>query len=471
VNRSTRTEPDPTRATPSAHPALRVQADDDELPTGELEQLLQAPFGVEDLPGLQAAQRALPWFNQLRDLVRLGEANFVVRVTVLGELASSDRPRWDQEALARHFSWLDERVRTSVLRSLTRAGWLERVEAQLRLTGSGEALWAVVSRLLSIEPEMGDLALGVLNVELSRDLDVDAAPALRHLHHNLCRIVDEAEDALRSHSEVRILEARDRVDRNLAWARRARSCLEKLDLSDDASYRVAHDVGRVLSELHQWHAVLYRALGDLARRRVPLGESGLSMVDVTTFLMRCDAEQLASFGEALVSRPVAPLFAITDNLLSEAEYEWLFGTDRLERSFAQGWAEGPPDLADEGEPELPEFHDLERFSEDLAKLAGRGGEGRLASFLPRRSWAETAYRMSLLTLGESAFVEADERAAANQDALTVVEGEEVAVLATLGRQRFSLDVEGDGWQGEPIYTDSASEISRGRVRLIMTESS
>jgi len=450
-------------AAQQSHELLSAEQDapDDLLPD-ELSALISADFDPATLPALQAAQSGMAYFTLLRDLVRLGESHFVVRLAVLTEFASSDRTRWDAEILARHFAWLTNEARTIVMKSLRKGGWLEMIEGCHRLTDRGEALYAVISRVLGIEPQEGDLALGVLNVELSRDLGHEATPALRHLHHNLRRIVDSAEQAVRSHSEVRVLQARDRIDRNLAWARRARTCVEGLDLSEDASYRVAQDVGASLAELHQWQAVLQRAIGDLSAKRIQLGRSGLSLTDVTAFLMRCDLETLADFGRPLVSQPIAPLFAIADNLLSESEYEFTMGADRSESDYAVGWADGPPQESFAGALEIEEFTALDKFVADIKALQEKGGSQKLATFVPRRSWAESAYRLSLLALGESMASATGVAEIAAAD----VSGEDVALPSALASLPFEVVVAGNGADKDRIFTEMASEVSRGVVRLL-----
>lgn len=449
-------QPSPRTSTLTATNLL-ADPEPDTAEVSDLEALLEPGFDAQSVPSVVAAQAGMAYFTLLRDLVRLGEAGFVVRLAVLTELASSDRTSWEPEMLARHFAWLTADARSAVLRSLRKGGWLEVVEGNHRLTERGEALYAVISRVLGIQPEEGDLALGVLNVELTRDLGHEQAPALRHLHHNLRRIVGTAEEAARSHSEVRVLEAQSRIERNLAWARRARACVEKLDLGDDLAYRAAQDVGSALSELHQWQAVLQRAIGDLSRKRVQLGATGLSMTDLTTFLMRCDLETLADFGAPMVSRNIAPLFVILDNALSEAEYEYVQVPPRPEDGFAHGWAEGPPTESFAGALELPEFTALDRFVADIKALAEKGGTQKLAAFVPRRSWAESAYRLSLLALGESVV-------AAGGDAADQPD-ESMAAMATLASQPFEVIVIGDGSDKDPVYTDTAAQVSRGVVRL------
>lgn len=440
--------------------AATVPDEQPELPVDALGDLLSEGFAPEQIPSLASAQAGLAYFSLLRDLVRLGEADFAVRLAVLAELAGSDRTRWEPDAIVRHFAWLTSEARSAVLRSLRKGGWLEQIEGAIRLTDRGEALYAVISRVLGIQPQEGDLALGVLNVELSRDLGHEQAPALRHLHHNLRRIVDTAEEAVTSHSEVRVLQAQERIERNLAWARRARAAMDSLNLDDVGSYRVAQQVGNALSELHQWQAVLQRAVGDLAAKRIQLGRTGLSLTDVTSFLMRCDPDQLADFGRPLVSMPISPVFLILDNVLSEAEYEFVQAPDRQEHPFEVGWVLGDPEDSPPGSPELPEFTALDRFVADVKALSQKGGAQKLSAFVPRRSWAESAYRMSLLVLGESVGPVASMGDGQGGD----VEGG-VLDLQDLRGSPFEVLIPGDGSEKDRIFSDTAAEVSRGVVRL------
>lgn len=425
------------------------------MPAQDLAELMSAGFDPEHLPALTDATRAADYFLLLRELVRLGEADFVVRVAFVTEMAASDRTRWPLDAVHRHFGWVDTDARLQILRSLRRAGWLDLIDGCYTLSERGEALYAILARLLGIVPAEGDLALGVLNVELSRDLGAESTPALRHLHHNLRRIIDEAELAVTSHSEIRIEEARARFERNLAWARRARESIESVDLVNFDAYRVAQDVGRALSELHQWHAVLQRALNDIASKRVHLGDTGLSVTDVTAFLMRCDARRLSEFGRPLVSTPVHPPFFIVDNLLSEAEYELTRANFEPAGQFEFGWSEGPPDVSATGSLDLPEFTGLDRFVDDLRSLQGRSEPTSLAAFIPSRSWAESAYRLSLLALGEGGLSVSDTQG--------IQDDPNAELLRTVGLMPFEVDAEAG--LSDRIYSDFASEISRGTVKV------
>ncbi len=450
----------------SSHLLLLPESDEAlDRPARALDALLSGQMPATEIPALEAAAGGLPYFTMLRELFRLGEADFVVRMAVLSDIAESDRPRWEPDSLVRHFGWLATEALGVVLRGLRRSGWLELEGREHRLTDRGEAVYPLLRRLTDVRPMQGDLALGVLSVQLSRELGAEAAPALRHLRHNLCRIADEAEVALSSHSEVRILEARQRIDRNLAWARRARVAIEDIDLAETEAYRVAQAVGQQLSELHRWHAALQRALGDLADKRVALGDSGLSIVDLTQFLMRCDVDMLADFGESLVAVPVAPTFALCDNLVLEAEAELVHGASRAPDMARYGWAEGAPEIAGRGEPELPEFTALERFIGDLAALQLGDGKRSLAELVPTRSWAESAYRLSLLALAETPPPTGAKTAGdgAGEGDASAGQGGDPALSALSRSVPFWQEIAAPGREGVDVDDPFDGAISRGFV--------
>lgn len=419
--------------------------DVEEAPSAALEELLPPGFDAASVPGGERARGLLAYFPLLRELVRLGEADFVARTAVIAELASSERTGFSLEELHGHFPWLLPAERARVFRGLRQSGWLTLREGRYALSDRGEAVYSLLSTLLGSAPAEGDLALGVFSVEVATELGADQGAPLRHLLHNLRKVIGEAETAMQSHSEVKILEVRDKLDRNLAWSRRARESVDVLDIEDFEAYKTAQAVGRSLSELHQWHGALQRALNDIARRRIHLDESGLSITDITQFLIRCDVPTLAEFGRRFVSTPVQPLLAIADNMLTEAEFV-LFLMEREEPVERRGWSDEGPRLSALGEEEQ-RFAGLARFVEDMEAAARRGEPVRLAEFVPRGGWAESAYRLSLLAMteGTMAFPE---------------EGGEPLIQRLRGL-RAQVDASGEG---ERIFKDGVSEISVGWVR-------
>lgn len=424
---------------------LRPVEEVGEAPSAALEEMLQPGFDAASVPGGERARGLLSFFPLLRELVRLGEADFVARTAVIAELASSERTGFSLEELHAHFPWLLADERTRIFRGLRQSGWLTLHDSSYALSDRGESVYSLLSTLLGSAPAEGDLALGVFSVEVATELGADKGAPLRHLLHNLRKVIGEAENAMQSHSEVKILEVRDKLDRNLAWSRRARESIDDLDIEDFEAYKTAQSVGRSLSELHQWHGVLQRSLNDIARRRIHLDDSGLSITDITHFLIRCDVATLAEFGRRFVSTPLQPMFAIADNMLTEAEYV-LFLMEREEPVERRGWSDEGPRLSALSEEKEQRFAGLARFIEDMEAVVASGQPVRLAEFVPRGGWAESAYRLSLLAMteGTMAFPE---------------EGGEPLIQRLRG---LHTRVEAES-EGERIFKDGVSEISVGRI--------
>ncbi|NUN14428.1 MAG: hypothetical protein HUU55_12430 [Myxococcales bacterium] len=412
-------------------------------------ELLTPGFTVETVPLLGKAGALLGYFGLLRELFRHDEAGFLGRFAVLSELASSEKTKWTADELHHTFPWLAAHHRVRVFRSLRVSGWLVWEDGTYALGSAGSTVYTTLASLLGTQPHDGDLTLGVLHAEMAAALGVDPEAPLSHLQHNLRKVISEAEDAMTSHSEVKILDVRHKLDRNLAWSMRARTLLDELDVEDFGAYKTAQAIGRSLSELHQWHGALQRALNDITHRRIHLDASGLSLTDITQFLMKCSVNEIADFGQRFVSQPPAPRFAIVDNVLSEAEYV-LYLQEREEEEERRGWTDGQPRMAVESVGEVERFVSLARFVSDVEHLVSAKEERALATFIPHTGWAESAYRLSLLCLSEGGM----------RHAPNVEDGGD-ALIAKLRDCPMEFEVTG---RGQWIYANEVSEISEGVVR-------
>jgi hypothetical protein len=389
---------------------LGAEEDDEAAVPLALDAMLAPGFTEALVPPLSPGRKLRAYFSLLAELSRFGEADFVVRLGVVAELAGAEKTHWTADELHQHFPWLAEGVRKRVLRGLRRSGWLTVAPGPLyALSDQGEHMYSLLSSLVGTSPGEGELALGVLEVEVAHHMGSDTEAPLLHLQHNLRKVIREAEEALTTHSEVKILDVRHKLDRNLAWSIRARKLLDQLELEDFASYKAAQSIGRSLSELHQWHGALQRALNDIARRSIRLDESGLSLTDITQFLMRCELPQMAEFGAHFVADPPRPRFSIVDNALSEAEY-FFFLMERDLDQERRGWSVAEPLSAEQKSDDGEGFSGLARFATDMdgvmASLKRPASEPdsesapsiSLTAFVPRETWAESAYRLSLLCL-------------------------------------------------------------------------
>lgn len=394
-------------------------------------------FGRENVVGLEEAAKAETHYALLRGLTSGGRTDFTLRFAAVAELVHADQTLWTLDAIERRLCWLDTEHLVSVVRALRKSGWLEPVGTSLRLSNEGLAVYSTLSRLSSLcVGRTDDLALGVFDLEASTRLDEDTGPALRHLQHHLRRAIEDVEAAVKSQSELKVLEAREKLDQNLQWSRRARTLLDAINIDDEVGYRAGQRLGRDLSELHRWQSVMQRALDEVGRTRVPLGASGIRPADISRYLAARTVDELAAIGERCVSRPVWPLVAILDNVLSTAEFELLSEAEERERKI--GWSDAPAAAAVVGEPP-PSSGELAfaAFTKALDDVIAGGKPVAVERFLLAGDFQKTCYRMTLLALEDE-------------------------------QDRVRIAVEPG--PGVKVYTDYLSEISRGTISPVSTES-
>ena len=107
-------------------------------------------------------------------------------------------------------------------------------------------------------------------------------------------------------------------------SRRAREILRAItsdERADAATHKAAQAIGRAQSALLNMQGMFSRALNQIERQRVHLGQSGLSTTDVKRWLLAHD--DLASLAAGAIDRPVVPLFGTPAEMIDVAETELL----------------------------------------------------------------------------------------------------------------------------------------------------
>ncbi len=391
-------------------------------------------FEVESVVGLREASAVALHFGLLRGLTSGTRNDFLLRFGAVSDLVHSDQTAFSHDALERRLVWMAPEHRDAVLRGLRKTGWLEPAGpgGGFRLSSEALAVYATLCRLASLRVGRDDdMALGVFDLEASTRLKEDTGPALRHLSHHLRRSIEDVESAIKSQSELKVLEARDRLDKNLEWSRRARSLLDAIDIDDEQGYRSGQRLGRELGELHRWHSVMQRALDEVGRTRLPLGAAGIRPADVSRYLAKQSVEDLYALATGTVSQPVWPLVFILDNVLSTAEFELLEAEGREQATV--GWTTEAARPAEIGTPPPTEGESaFAGFRKALEDVVHRRETVPLERFLLGGDFPRTCYRMALLALED----QADER--------------QIELTVELG-------------PGRKMYSDYVSEISRGHV--------
>jgi hypothetical protein len=190
------------------------------------------------------------------------------------------------------------------------------------------------------------------------------------------------------------------------WVEKGSEILRKItsdERADSATHKAAQAIGRAQSALLNMQGMFSRALNQIERQRVHLGQSGLSTTDVKRWLLA--HEDLASLAEGAIDRPVVPLFGTPAEMIDVAETELL-----AERVVATGPAglpsgEDAPLTINDNPVMAAELDDWIKRLADFANLGNfpefsESGPKKVAiqdSLLPA-SFAVASYRASLLPL-------------------------------------------------------------------------
>jgi hypothetical protein len=177
------------------------------------------------------------------------------------------------------------------------------------------------------------------------------------------------------------------------------------DAADSATHKAAQAIGRAQSALLNMQGMFSRALNQIERQRVHLGQSGLSTTDIKRWLLL--HEDLASLAEGAIDQPVVPLFITPAEMIDVAETELL--ADRAVSAVSGGLPSGEdaPTTISDGpamQQELDEW--LSRLSDfaTLAKFPAPGAAGEPPPSIPVQdsllpaTFAVASYRASLLPL-------------------------------------------------------------------------
>jgi hypothetical protein len=173
--------------------------------------------------------------------------------------------------------------------------------------------------------------------------------------------------------------------------------------ADSATHKAAQAIGRAQSALLNMQGMFSRALNQIERQRVHLGQSGLSTTDVKCWLLAHD--DLASLARGAIDRPVMPLFVTPAEMIDVAETELL-----AERNAVSG-----PAVLPEGQDAPLTINDAPAVQAELddwlARLSDFANLGNFPSFsehtaksipiqdsLLPASFAIASYRASMLPL-------------------------------------------------------------------------
>jgi hypothetical protein len=367
-----------------------------------------APDEIEQVFHLKRAQPMLQAFSALFHGTNDG---VLVRLLVLRELASDTASSaFSRADINQKLAYLIPESLETVLNRLRTHGLLawDAPAAVYRITPMARNVLSALDTLLSMdqagdEAEMGFLLSQVAGAQAVGGVTVEQ---LKHLLGRLVELTEEFRDAIASGSEFRLRTSQAKWHMACDWVEKGSQILRAItsdERADSATHKAAQAIGRAQSALLNMQGMFSRALNQIERQRVHLGQSGLSTTDVKRWLLAHD--DLASLAEGAIDRPVVPLFGTPAEMIDVAETELL-----LERAAYTGPAGLPsgqdaPLTVNDGAPLQAELDDWLARLADFANLDNfpsfsESGPKQVAiqdSLLPA-SFAVASYRASLLPL-------------------------------------------------------------------------
>jgi len=376
---------------------------------------LQAHFkpniSADEIEQVYHLKRAQPLLQVFTALFHGGFDGVLVRLLVLRELASDTasasftRP----DINARLAYLLPESLETVLMRLRTNQllAW-DPQQAVYRVTPMARNVLSAIDALLAMGKEEDPADMGYLLSQVAGS-QMMGGVTVEQLHHLLGRLVELTEefaDAIASGSEFRLRESQAKWHVACDWVEKGSEILRAItsdENADHATHRAAQAIGRAQSSLLNMQGMFSRALNQIERQRVHLGQSGLSTTDIKRWLLLHD--DLASLAVGAIDLPVVPQFITPAEMIDVAEAELL--SDRAASAVQGGLPSGEdaPTTISDGPPMQKEL------DEWLARLADFTAPGKFPasvdgaapsiqvheSLLPA-SFAVASYRASMLPL-------------------------------------------------------------------------
>jgi hypothetical protein len=447
---------DTTANAPTAEFPIAQQDDADSLQSH-----FHADVSADEIEQVFHLKRAQPTLSAFTALFHGGGDAVLVRLLVLRELAAdSAAAAFSRADINTRLAYLLPESLETVLIRLRSHGLLawDAPLAVYRVTPLARNVLAALDGLLAVgqaddEADMGFILSQVAGAQAVGGVTVDQ---LRHLLGRLVDLTEEFRDAIASGSEFRLRTSQSKWHTACDWVEKGSVILRAIladERADAATHKAAQAIGRAQSALLNMQGMFSRALNQIERQRVHLGQSGLSTTDVKRWLLA--HEDLSSLAVGAIDRPLVPLFGTPAEMIDVAETELL--AERVASAGPGGLPTGQdaPLTVNDGPAIQVELDDW------LARLSDFANLGNFPSFseagpkivqvqdsLLPASFAIASYRASLLPLlGDAAEASLQGATAqlarlpiqfAPQDAMVLLTDPHVAAisLATL-----SLDIE------------------------------
>ncbi|HEX7643812.1 MAG TPA: hypothetical protein VF472_16525 [Burkholderiaceae bacterium] len=285
-----------------------------------------APDDIEAVYRLKKSQGTIQAFTAL---FHGGFDGVLVRLLVLRELASDpNTPTYTRADINVKLAYMDPDSLETVLSRLRSHQLLvwDQGQGVYRVTATARNVLAALDSLLLLNQNDDEVEMGFLLSQVAGAQAVGgiSAEQLQHLLGRLVELTEEFRDAIASGSEFRLRASQAKWHLACDWVEKGSHIIHSITTdpnADSATHRAAQAIGRAQSALLNMQGMFSRALNQIERQRVHLGQSGLSTTDIKTWLLQLD--DIAALSDEALSHPVTPLFITPAEMVDVAEAELL----------------------------------------------------------------------------------------------------------------------------------------------------
>ncbi|MBB3214430.1 uncharacterized protein with PIN domain [Herbaspirillum sp. Sphag1AN] len=388
-----------------------IPGDNTALPDEEASTALQSFFhdkvSPDDIEQVFLLKKAQPLLQAFTAVFHGGFNGVLVRLLVLRELvADTSSSTITRADINLKLSYLDSDSLETVLLRLRSNGLLawDTVQSVYRVTPMARNILAAVDSLLVAantpddDADMGFLLSQVAGAQAVGGVSVEQ---LHHLLGRLIELTDEFRDAIASGSEFRLRTAQEKWHSACDWVEKGSAIIHAITTDSQAdamTHKAAQAIGRAQSALLNMQGMFSRALNQIERQRVHLGQSGLSTTDIKSWLLK--HPDLSSLAEGAIDEPLSLLFVTPAEMVDVAESELL--ADRVvevDHGLPQG--EDAPITIDEAKVNAPQLEDwIARLDAIVNGITGAANDVGMpiANALLPANFAIASYRASLLPL-------------------------------------------------------------------------
>ena len=365
-----------------------------------------SPDNVAAVLPLQRSQATLQAFTAL---FHGGFNGVLMRLLVLRELtADVESPAFSRADINAKLGYLEADSLETVLARLRSTGLItwDASQAVYRISPTARNVLAAIESLLQVEQQgdQAEMSYMLTQVAGAQAIGGVSVEQLHQLLGRLIELTEEFADAIASGSEFQLRTAQKKWHTACDWVEKGSQIIHAITTdsqADAATHKAAQAIGRAQSALLNMQGMFSRALNQIERQRVHLGQSGLSTTDIKTWLLQ--QEDLASLADNALAHPVTPLFITPSEMIDVAESE-LLASRKEALSAVLPAGENAPEIQGDGADRLLELdHWLSALNTLSASSLFNADQAHekpapLQEVLLPASFAIASYRASLLPL-------------------------------------------------------------------------